>query len=168
MRRFVVGVMGEGEGANAELMISAHRLGQLIAERGWVLLSGGRDVGVMKAVNEGAKLVAESLTIGILPSHESKASPNLDIVIVTDMHSARNNINVLSSDVVVACGSGGAGTVSEIALALKAQKIVILLGGSDIAQKFFKQLGGASLFLVQTPEEVIDRIANLEISKNFL
>jgi uncharacterized protein (TIGR00725 family) len=161
MHKFVVGVMGEGEGANPELILLARRLGQLIAEQGWILLSGGRDVGVMKAVNDGAKYVPGSLTVGILPSSESKASPNVDIAIVTDMHSARNNINVLSSDVVVACGSGGAGTVSEIALALKAQKFVILLNGNDIAQKFFKQLGNENLFTVQTPEEVIDTIIKL-------
>ena len=42
------------------------------------------------------------------------------------MGSARNCINVLSSQVVVAC-PGGMGTLSEIALALKYSKPVILL-----------------------------------------
>ena len=42
------------------------------------------------------------------------------------MGSARNTINVLTSDVIVAC-PGGAGTLSEIALALKHGKPVWLL-----------------------------------------
>jgi hypothetical protein len=43
------------------------------------------------------------------------------------MGDARNAINVLSSDVVIAL-PGGAGTLSEVALALKAGKTVVALG----------------------------------------
>lgn len=42
----------------------------------------------------------------------------VDIPIVTGMGSARNNINALSSNVLVAVGMGP-GTASEVALALK-------------------------------------------------
>jgi len=55
------------------------------------------------------------------------------------MGSARNNINVLSSDVVIACGMG-VGTVSEVALALKANKPVVLLTDHQESQLFFKSL----------------------------
>lgn len=126
MRKPVIGVMGGGDASEADCA-AAWELGRLIAERGWVLLTGGRDAGVMAAASAGAKTVG-GLVIGILPgANDAGASPDLDVAIVTGMGDARNVINVLSSDVVIAC-PGGAGTLSEIALALKNGKRVILLG----------------------------------------
>lgn len=161
MRKFVVGIMGPGDYADIKTIAKAHQLGQLVAQEHWVVLSGGRDSGVMKAVNEGAKQIEGSITVGILPSKESKVSPDVDIVIVTDMHNARNNINVLSSDVVVTCGTGGAGTVSEIALALKAEKTIIMLDADSMMQKFFAQLGGDKVIAVDSPEDVIVTIKRI-------
>ena len=78
----------------------------------WMLLPGARDGG---------------LTVGILPGADTEqASRYIDVAIVTNMGGARNVINVLSSDIVVAM-PGKAGTISEIALALKYKKPVILL-----------------------------------------
>jgi uncharacterized protein (TIGR00725 family) len=161
MRRYIVGVMGPGDKADEAALTNARTLGKLIAEEHWVVLSGGRDAGVMKAVNEGAKLVLGSLTVGILPTASCKPSPNVDIVIVTEMHNARNNINVLSSDVVVACGRGGSGTVSEIALALKAGKTVVLMGADLATNTFFQDLGKNKVITVETPSEAIEEIKQL-------
>jgi uncharacterized protein (TIGR00725 family) len=155
MRRFVVGVMGAGEGADEQAVALAFQLGNLIAQAGWVVLSGGRDAGVMRAVNAGAKQVPGSLTVGILPNAETSASPDLDLVIVTDLGSGRNNVNVLSSDVVVACGRGGPGTVAEVALALKAGKPVVLLGVDPAAARFFREIGGRLVSIAHTPEEAL-------------
>ncbi len=125
-RKPVVGVMG-GANVGAEVCALARELGKRIAERGWVLLNGGRDAGVMRASAAGAH-EAGGTVIGILPDADtSRAAPDLDYAIVTGMGDARNLINVLSSDVVIAC-PGGAGTLSEVALALKNGKRVILLG----------------------------------------
>jgi uncharacterized protein (TIGR00725 family) len=63
----------------------------------------------MKAANYGAKEIDGSLTIGILPDRDADASPAVDVVIVTDMGQARNNIIVLSADAIIACGIDGAG-----------------------------------------------------------
>ena len=155
MRRYVVGVMGPGGICDQDVLETARVLGRLIAEQGWVLLSGGRDSGIMKTVNEGAKQVPGSLTVGILPSVRSGPSPDVDVVIVTDLGNARNNINVLSSDVVVAIGQGGAGTASEIALALKAGKKVILLGAPPLAKSYFQDLGKNQILLAESPAEAI-------------
>lgn len=163
MRRFIVGVMGSGEGADEDAIADAYELGGLIAREGWIILSGGRDVGVMAAVNQGAKQVPGSITLGILPSADAKPSPYVDIVIITDMHAARNNINVLSSDVVVACGCKGAGTVSEIALALKAGKPVILLRADTESVVFFKKLSKEVFHTVEKPGQVIDAIRELSL-----
>ena len=56
---------------------------------------------------------------------------------------------------VVACGLTGAGTVSEVALALKAGKPVILVGATPAEAKFFKNLGGRLIAAVESPEEAI-------------
>ncbi len=158
MRKFIVGVMGQGEGASANSMIHAQELGQLIAGEGWAVLSGGRDSGVMKAVNQGAKTVEDSLTIGILPNAQVAASPDLDLVIVTEMHNARNNINVLSSDVIVAFAPSGAGTVSEIALAIKAGKNVILLDADSLSCEFFRKLGKQLVQTASNPRDAVELI----------
>jgi uncharacterized protein (TIGR00725 family) len=150
--------MGPSEGIDRQTLEAARILGRLIAEQGWVLLSGGRDSGVMKAVNEGAKQISGSLTVGILPSLETRPSPHIDILIMTDMGNARNNINVLSSDIVVAVGQGGAGTASEVALALKAGKKVILLDADLLTRSFFQALRKNLVLVAQTPFEVISLI----------
>ncbi|MGL5878122.1 MAG: cytochrome, partial [Xenococcaceae cyanobacterium] len=57
MRKIVIGVMGAGEGARDSDRDLAFELGKLIATKGWVLLTGGRKVGVMEAAGAGAKSV---------------------------------------------------------------------------------------------------------------
>ena len=155
-KALIIGVMGGGR-ANAQDFQMAYRLGQLVASKGWVLLNGGRDAGIMAASAKGA---AEhgGITVGILPDSDAgQASEFIQIPVCTGMGSARNAINVLSSDVVVAC-RGGAGTLSEIALALKHGKPVILLSFDD-AMPLLEQMGYKnSVLLAETPEKVIGRI----------
>ena len=155
MRKTLIGVMGPGDGATDTDKKNAFELGRLIAEEGWVLLSGGRREGVMHEVSKGAKS-AGGLTVGILPSADNnQTSDAVDIAIVTGMGSARNNINVLSSSVVIACGMGS-GTASEVALALKAGKHVILLSDNSTSKDFFKELDSKRVHCVGTPAEAIE------------
>jgi predicted Rossmann-fold nucleotide-binding protein len=72
------------------------------------------------------------------------------------MGNARNNINILSSDVIIACGMG-MGTASEIALALKANKQVILLNDNSESKLFFKKLATANIFVVQNVVEAMNQ-----------
>jgi uncharacterized protein (TIGR00725 family) len=120
------------------------------------LLSGGRNSGVMDAASKGAKS-ASGLTIGVLPNNSIRGiSEAVDIAIITDMGNARNNINILSADAIIACGMGS-GTASEIALALKAGKSVILLNDSAASQFFFKTLAADRIFVVNNIAEAVDR-----------
>ncbi|MBW4594033.1 MAG: cytochrome [Brasilonema angustatum HA4187-MV1] len=154
MRKIIIGVMGPGEKATAVDVQNAYELGKLIATEGWVLLTGGRNVGVMDAASRGAKSV-NGLTIGILPcDHSQGISEAVDITIFTDMGNARNNINVLSSHVVIACGMG-AGTASEICLALKGNKKVILLSVDQESQNFFQKLAPKNVYVVNEVENVM-------------
>jgi uncharacterized protein (TIGR00725 family) len=155
---FIVGVMGGGNVAPQDAE-SAYRLGSLIAEQGWILLNGGRNAGVMASSARGARENG-GITVGILPDDNPQgASPFIQIPILTGMGNARNCINVLSSHVIVAC-PGGTGTISEIALALKSSRPVILMN-FDIQGIFKRYLKTEMLFAVKTPEDVISKIKNL-------
>jgi uncharacterized protein (TIGR00725 family) len=151
-RRPVIAVVGSGEEIEPAVS-NARELGRLIAENGWVLVTGGRDAGVMKAASEGAGQIEGSLTIGILPDRNIDVSPAVDVAIVTDTGEARNNIIVLTADVVIACGVDGAGTASEVALAIKNGKPVILLAASEEARGFFQQIGQANIQVADSPAE---------------
>jgi uncharacterized protein (TIGR00725 family) len=112
-------VLGPGSASQDEIGV-AERVGGLAARRGWVVVSGGGP-GVMEAACRGA-VQAGGLTVGILPSAAPvEGYPNrwIRIPIYTGAGMARNVFNVLSASVCVAIG-GGPGTLSEIALALKA------------------------------------------------
>lgn len=153
--RTVIGVMG-GASARDDVERDAYEIGRLIAEQGWVLLNGGRNAGVMAASAKGAS-EAGGLVVGVLPSADTDgASPHLDIAIPTGMGDARNAINVLASDVVVAL-PGDVGTLSEVALALKSCKTVIALGwmpGPMLARYYDRGL----LLDAATPEEALSLI----------
>ncbi len=162
-RATIIGVMGGGE-ASPENMNAAYRLGTLIAKQGWILLNGGRNVGIMEASAKGA-WDQGGLTIGILPDdNDSKASEYIKIPIITGMGMARNCINVLSSHVVVAC-PGDTGTLSEIALALKSNKKVILMNfdlGKNLKTGLLNRYAEQGLLHhVKTPEEAIDKIKQM-------
>jgi hypothetical protein len=152
----VIGVMGGGSAA-PEVLRLAEELGARIAERGWILLNGGREAGVMEASARGASR-AGGLVVGILPGRDrSGASPHLDVAIVTGMGDARNAINVLSSDVVVAL-PGGAGTLSEAALALKAARPLVFLGWPQQALSPLEAFAGARSARAGSVEEAIAAI----------
>ena len=160
MRKIIIGVIGPAAGATDKDMDNAFQLGRLIANEGWVLLTGGRNAGVMDGASKGAKQ-ANGLTIGILPTTETGSiSGSVDLPVITDMHNARNNIIVLTSNVLVACGMG-AGTASEIALAIKANKVVIMLGGGREGKAFFKKLGGDNVIIAENTRNVIEIVRNI-------
>lgn len=115
----VLTVVGAGEATLEEERV-AERVGELAARAGWVVLTGGGR-GVMAAASRGA-VEAGGLTVGVLPVAEHGAgypNPWVRIPIFTGAGMARNAFNVLSATLCVAVG-GGTGTLSEIAMALKA------------------------------------------------
>lgn len=153
--------MGGGAAARKDLD-DACALGRLIAENGWILLNGGRNAGIMAASAQGAA-EAGGVTVGILPDADAgRAAPHIQIPILTDMGNARNTINALSSHVVVAC-PGGAGTLSEIALALKVGKSVVLMNfDADIAgPPFSTHVQNGRLFCANSPEGAVATIKQI-------
>jgi uncharacterized protein (TIGR00725 family) len=150
--RTVIGVMG-GAVADEAVLENARETGRLIAEEGWVLLTGGRDAGVMAAASQGAS-DAGGLVIGVLPGDSTEGTaPHVDVAIPTGMGDARNAINVLASQVVIAL-PGGAGTVSEIALALKSGRPVVLLG-FPLGRPFERYYLSGRLIDADTPQDAV-------------
>jgi uncharacterized protein (TIGR00725 family) len=156
----IIGVMGTGEGASAQDIALAEQLGELIAREGWVLLTGGRPAGVMEAAVRGAKRVGGSLTVGVLPTPSGPTAPGVDIPIFTGLGEARNVVNVLSSSVVITCGSLNPGTTSEAAFALKLGRPLVLLAPSPEAAAFFQTLT-PRLVVVSTPEQAVREARDL-------
>jgi uncharacterized protein (TIGR00725 family) len=68
-----------GSVADEKTTAGAHELGRLIAQNGWVLVSGGRPTGVMQASVTGAR-EAGGLTVGVLYDEDRDgAAEGLDI-----------------------------------------------------------------------------------------
>jgi len=120
-----VAVVGPGDASPAELTVS-EELGAALASAGAVVVCGGLG-GVMEAACRGAKS-RRGLTVGLLPGLDRSAANGwVDVAIPTGMGELRNGLIVRAADAVVAVG-GGAGTLSEIAFALKAGRPVIGIG----------------------------------------
>ncbi len=162
MRRQIVGIVGAAD-PGARALGNARALGRAVAQRGWILLTGGRPAGVMAAACAGAREVPGSVTLGILPGAEGGVGPDVDIAVFTGMGDARNVVNVLTSDAVVACGVEGAGTASEVALALKAGKPIILLAADQAALTFFRRLRGGERILEADSVEATMRLLEDEV-----
>ena len=117
-----IGVMGPSI-CSSETYNLAREIGFHIGIQGAILVCGGMS-GAMEACAKGAK-EANGITVGILPGQSAAdANPYIDIPIVTGLGIARNAINILTSQAIIAVG-GAYGTLSEIALALKCNIPVI-------------------------------------------
>lgn len=154
-KQIIVGVMGAGDAASANDLDNAQQLGTGIAKRGWALLTGGRDCGVMAAASKAA-FKSGGLTIGLLPGESFMgASPDLVVGLPTGLGSGRNQLNVLASQAVAVCADNlGPGTLSELALALKAGKPTFVVGANQVWQAALAQLR-------PQPQQVTDAAACL-------
>ena len=107
-----VGVVGAGRASGDEAR-AAEAVGRALAEAGAVVVCGGT-------------------TVGILPgSSRAEANAHVDVALATGLGEARNALVVRAVDALVAVG-GEYGTLSEVALALKAGKPVVGVGTWDI------------------------------------
>ncbi|MCU0848164.1 MAG: TIGR00725 family protein [Spirochaetes bacterium] len=112
-----------GSSSDSGHMEEAYQIGRRVAEMGCVLISGGRG-GIMSAASRGARECG-GITVGILPSEEmDEANEFCSIVIPTGIGYARNSMNILSGDIIIAM-EGGAGTLTELAYAWQYGKTVI-------------------------------------------
>ena len=158
----VVGVMGAGAHAHEEL---AAPLGRRLARLGVHLLTGG-GTGVMTSVSRAFAEVEgrAGLVLCVLPLLEEDGGPEgvvgypnrwVELPIRTHLGKdgtesiSRNHVNVLTSDVVVAL-PGSAGTASEVELAVRYGRPLVLFGDLGRARDLPDTVGTAS-----TVDEVI-------------
>ncbi len=128
----VVAVVGGGD-ADPRAEQLAEAVGAVVVQRGAALLTGGRG-GVMGAASRGAAQArGDARTppiLAVLPGYDrAQANPWADLVLPTGLGHARNALVVAGADVVVVVG-GAAGTLSEVGLARKLDRPVLVLAGS--------------------------------------
>jgi uncharacterized protein (TIGR00725 family) len=117
-----VGVIGAGECSDTVYGL-AREVGYEIGKRGWMMVCGGLG-GVMEGAAKGCH-EAGGLTVGLLPGlKKASANPYIRVPIPTGLDDGRNLVLVRTADVLISI-AGGYGTLSEIALALKMNKVVI-------------------------------------------
>jgi uncharacterized protein (TIGR00725 family) len=125
--RVPVGVIGPRE-ATPEQLATALRVGELLADCGFVVICGGRH-GVMQAVCEGVARVG-GISIGLLPDADpAHANPFVTVALATGIGEARNALIARAASCLVAIGDSF-GTLSEVALGRQFGKLVVGLDGA--------------------------------------
>lgn len=128
-RRRTVAVIGDGEvAASSPEYELARQIGGPLCERGFQVVTGGLG-GIMEAASRGARESSawtSGTVIALLPgSLRADANPYADIVVPTGLGHLRNSL-VAQSDAVITIG-GGAGTLTEIALAWIYRRLIVAL-----------------------------------------
>lgn len=163
-RRPVLAVIGNGLALPPETEAVCIDLGRRAIEAGFRIVTGGLG-GVMTAVSRGAREASswhDGDILGVLPGYDaSAANPYVDIVIPTGMQIGRNIVVVAMADVVVAV-DGGAGTLSEIAIAWQLGKPLLALantGGwaAQVAGGRVDDRRADRMVAVQSAEEAVAR-----------
>jgi uncharacterized protein (TIGR00725 family) len=146
-----VAVCGPSSPDDPAVLERARRLGRLLAERGFVVVTGGLG-GVMAAAAEGVAS-AGGTAVAVLPGFDrADASPGHTIALATGMGEMRNTLLVRVVDCVIAVG-GAWGTLSEIALAARTGTPVLTIGSWD--------LPGPEVAVCDTVEEAVARVEAL-------
>ena len=105
---------GSRSGSDQAYAGAARTTGEMLARRGWRLVFGAGDVGLMGAVAEAAE-AAGGVSLGVIPTHllrrERKGRDLARLVVTEDMHE-RKKVMFMNSDAVVVL-PGGAGSLDE-------------------------------------------------------
>lgn len=105
-------------------MALAEEVGRRLAVAGATVITGGL-TGVTEAAAKGAAEAGGSV-VGILPgSDRREANRYVTLPVATGLGQARNAVIVTAAHAVIAIGSSGWGTLSEIALARRLGRRVI-------------------------------------------
>ena len=151
-RRPRIAVVGTGC-YSAATYSKGREVGRLLAESGFDIVCGGLG-GVMQAACEGAKS-AGGHTMGILPGDAPDAANTfVDTAVVTGLGNMRNAL-VVANGIAVIAVEGEAGTLSELALALKSGKLVVAIG---------KWAALDGVHPAETPKEAVAIIEQLAFS----
>ena len=137
--------------APEDVAADCESVGRALARAGAILVCGGLG-GAMEAAARGA--AAEGGTVvGILPGADRRAANDfVTVAVPTGMGEMRNALIVRAADAVIAVG-GEYGTLSEIALALKAGTPVVGIGTWELAKAGRRR--DDAVILAETPEAAV-------------
>jgi len=136
-----VAVVGSSEATDQQRALS-REAGRLLAERGYVVMTGGL-TGVMAAAADGVR-EAGGTAVALLPGIDrNDASPGHTIAIPTGLGEMRNALLVRSVDAVLAIG-GSWGTLSEIALAMRTGVPVCAVGSWQLPEPGVRACGSVA------------------------
>ena len=137
--------------APEDVAAQCESVGRALARAGAVLVCGGLG-GAMEAAARGAATEGGTV-LGILPGTDrGAANAFVTVAVATGMGEMRNALIVRAADVVIAVG-GEFGTLSEIALALKAEKRVVGLGSWVLAKSDGRSVD--AVVRVETAEQAV-------------
>lgn len=161
----VVAICGGGQ-ADPRAELAAEALGAAVMRRGAALITGGRG-GVMAAASRGARQARGDAPVppivALLPGADrAAANPWADLVLPTALGDARNAVIVTAAQVVLIVG-GGPGTLSEIGLARKAGRpVVVVQGTGGVADRAAALLPlDPGLHLARDPAHAAELLAGL-------
>lgn len=110
---------GARDGSDPDFAADATALGTVMAERGWRLVYGAGDVGLMGRVARAAQ-AAHGTTLGVIPAHlmaREVGKTDLDTLVITETMHERKKVMIMNADAIVVL-PGGAGTLDELFEAL--------------------------------------------------
>lgn len=179
--KLTIGVMGSSGGnLSEEVLRKAYRLGEAIAERDAILITGGCPGLPYEAVR-GAKAKG-GLVVGISPGlsideHRGKyASPveGFDVLIYTGSGlMGREITNIRSCDIVVIAG-GRTGTLGELAIAFDEGRLIGILTGTggitEIVEEILPVSGKetrACVLYDDDPVKLVDRLVHYYQTEHF-
>jgi uncharacterized protein (TIGR00725 family) len=178
-RKIQIGVMGPAEKEypkDAELKEKickiAERIGELLAEEGAIVFTGGMD-GVMELASRGAKSKG-GITVGTPGRTRNLSNKYIDIEVLTPIDVGDFLFaGILSCDAIITI-PGGAGTLAEVCIAYRNRKPNIVIEGinSDYDKMINNYLDEGKLILIEgakTPEEAVKKaieLAKKELCKN--
>jgi uncharacterized protein (TIGR00725 family) len=146
-RPLQIAVIGAGR-CGEETVLLAEEIGRLLATRECLVVCGGLG-GVMEAVAKGAS-EAGGVSVGILPGTDvAEANRWVSHAVATGIGEARNLAVVASSQAAIAVG-GEWGTASEVALARKLGRPVVVLGEPRVS------IDGDGIHHVATPVQAVE------------
>lgn len=170
-RKIQIGVMGPTEseypkdaGLKEKICKIAERVGELLAEKGVIVFTGGMD-GVMKLASKGAKSKG-GITVGTPGRTRNMSNKYVDIEVLTPIDVGDFLFaGILSCDAIITI-PGGAGTLAEVCIAYRNRKpnIVIEEISPDYDKMINNYLDEGKLILTEgakTPEEAVKKAIEL-------
>jgi uncharacterized protein (TIGR00725 family) len=173
MKKYQIGIIGSAgdeeylnkEKQRTRIYKTAKKLGQIVASKGAILITGGKG-GIMESANKGAKS-KNGITVGFVRGKERFTSNDFtDIEVVSGMEGCgEETMLILSCDGIIAVG-GGAGTLQELSIAYRNKKPVVILDcgygwASKLANSYLDERRKVKFYSVKTPEKAINLLLKL-------